>query len=456
MAPIQTTSRRVVTAIYRQARPLLTLDGRGGTRDRAVLRAWELLAGQLDRRGQAKQQARFKPPTAHPPFTPAGGFRDPSFYRSHITDELLAFWCRHAVDGEHGGFFTHLDRTGRVDAHANKNTAMQARMVYAFSVGYALTGNQLYLQLAQHGVTFLLEHIWDSSHGGWYEEVRREGAVENAKKSTYTQSYVIIGLAEYCSVTHDTAVRPFIEQTIFRMDRFAWDAAHDGYFWACDQAWNVIDDTKSICAQLDMMMAEYGLSALGGTGEHPARLVRLADLIAGSMQDRHYGGTLEDFTRDWIYDPYATKDRLLIGHTLKAAWLFLKAYSITGQPEYLAHARDWLEYSLRHGWDDANGGFYQYVYRNGALASTTKEWWPECEGLQAFALAGKLTGEKRYWTVFDRLAAFTFNSFWDREYGEWVLACEPNGAVRDARKGCHWKAAYHTVQACYEVMQTLE
>ncbi len=49
----------------------------------------------------------------------------------------------------------------------------------------------------------------------------------------------------------------------------------------------------------------------------------------------------------------------------------------------------------------------------------------------------------------DELVAFCLGCFVDSEHGEWYTACHADGAVKDDRKGGSWKAAYHTVQACF-------
>jgi mannose/cellobiose epimerase-like protein (N-acyl-D-glucosamine 2-epimerase family) len=450
------SGRQLRAATLAYLGPFFSFDGKGGIRDRSTAMAWDLLTRLRDRRALVHAGRNDKVDLAEAGrFVRLRGYRDPAFYRDHIAEALLPFWVRHAVDTEHGGFFTHLDRAGRVYDARYKHAAMQARMIYAFSAGYEITNNPLYLQLAQHGVRFMRERMWDAVHHGWYKTVWREQGVREADKESFVQSYAVIGLTEYWRVTHDESVAAQIEHAMDLLDRHAWDEAGQGYYWSCSREWQVTCDTKTICAQLDMMFAHFGLFLLTGSAARLARVEGLAALIVTRMQDLRHGCLLENFTSSWIYDPLPTRDALQAGHLLKAAWLFLRLYQVTHQQTYLAHARRWLDYAMRHAWDAVNGGFFQHIYRNGGLASTVKEWWPECEGLLAFSLAGSVTGEPVYWEFFDRLAAFTFASFWDRKHGEWVLSVAPAGTIHDERKGCDWKAAYHTVQTCSEVMHYL-
>jgi len=98
--------------------------------------------------------------------TPAGALRlngqiksrkiTADFFRTHITEDLLPFWQQHANDPHLGGFITNLDRRGNVYDDSFKTAAMQSRMVYGFSCGYALSGDLEYLRLAKHGLRCLV------------------------------------------------------------------------------------------------------------------------------------------------------------------------------------------------------------------------------------------------------------------------------------------------------------
>ncbi len=438
-------------------RPALSLHGHGGLHDRLALGAWDLYARlrgglhlgrdrtpaealYLGRRESVELKARYW---------------DADFYRAHIVDQLLPFWAHHAADSQYGGFITHLDRQGQVYDDTFKTAAMQARMVFGFAIGYELCADLTYLRLAEEGVRFLIERLWDPHAGGWYQEVWRDGRVKVTDKSIFAQAYVLIGLAEYCRVTHDPIAWEHACRTYDLLEQAAWDKVNGGYYETCSADWQPVSSAKTICIQLDMLMAALCLYGVTPEEHYFQRAWQLADLIATRMRDPRYGCVLERFSSSWVYDPVSTRDRLQMGHNLKTAWLLLRLFDRTHVKEYFSTASEVLEYCLRCGWDETYGGFYQHVYRNGVLAKDVKEWWPECEGLQALSLLCRLSGEPRYREYFERLAAFTFAAFWDREYGEWVRTCYPSGAVQDACKGGNWKAAYHTVQACYEVLNNL-
>jgi len=164
---------------------------------------------------------------------------------------------------------------------------------------------------------------------------------------------------------------------------------------------------------------------------------------------------LEVFHPNWLYHPAATADGIQFGHNLKAAWLLLQLHRATTEPIYLLKASRMLDYCIRYGWDRRWHGFYQHGYRNGAIARGQKLWWPQCEAMPLLVLMHRLTGEAVYRDHFLRLADFCFRCLVDPEHGEWFTSCHEDGTMEDASKGGHWKAAFHTVHACYHVSREL-
>jgi mannose/cellobiose epimerase-like protein (N-acyl-D-glucosamine 2-epimerase family) len=387
---------------------------------------------------------------------PVKGPYDSDFFRKHLLQDLLPFWEKHSVDRSHGGFLTHLARSGSVYDSSLKMSPMQGRMVYAFAIGYDLSSDQHYRQIAEQGFQFLVTHCWDDRFGGWYRSVSRDGRPKDPDKHLCDQAYALIGLIEYYRVTRDPLARQYIAETCAALDRHGWDEKYGGYYQRCARDWAPIWTQKTICAQLDMMTALLLLSQLDEeTGALP-RLLGVADLIKNRMFDQKYQCVLETFHRNWVYDPLRTRDQIEFGHNLKAAWLLLELHRLTGEAALCRYAGRLVDYSLRFGWDHRHQGFYQHAHRNGVLASTEKLWWPECEGLAALLLINRLSSDPVYLEYFQRLADFSFTYLFDREYGEWFTSCYPDGTVKDDRKGYAWKAAYHTVQACFYAQRYLD
>jgi len=57
------------------------------------------------------------------------------FYRDALLEDVMPFWEQHSVDWERGGYFTCLDREGKV-YDTDKFIWLQARQVWTFSMLY--------------------------------------------------------------------------------------------------------------------------------------------------------------------------------------------------------------------------------------------------------------------------------------------------------------------------------
>jgi mannose/cellobiose epimerase-like protein (N-acyl-D-glucosamine 2-epimerase family) len=378
---------------------------------------------------------------------------DAAFARAHVLERILPFWARHATDREHGGFLTCLTRRGEV-YDSTKSAAMNGRMAYAFARGHELDPHSGHLDLARHAADFLVERMWDHTHGGWYETADREGVTLDAAKGLFTQAYVLFGLAHYARISGDDALLARLLEAWGLIEERAWDRTHGGYFQRCQQDWSVEVEAKTISIQLDSFKPAHTLYAVTGETRFLERARGLADLVAGPMRHPRSGAVLEVFTRDLTYDPLATHDQLMFGHNLKAVRLLVEAHRLTGEHRYLDAARAVLRFAIAHGWDRRFGGFYQYAYRSGRLATSTKWWWSECEGLGALLTMHTVDGNPEYLALAERLMEFCFTHFADPEAGEWYTTCAADGTPLDDRKGWLFKAAYHTVDACLAVIES--
>ncbi|MFN9950239.1 MAG: AGE family epimerase/isomerase, partial [Bacteroidota bacterium] len=95
-------------------------------------------------------------------------------YRQELTGNILPFWLSHSKDEKNGGFFTCLDRQGKV-YDTDKFMWLQGRQVWCFSYMYKnLAPQQEWLDMALHGARFMQEHGRDAQ-GNWYFSLTAEG-----------------------------------------------------------------------------------------------------------------------------------------------------------------------------------------------------------------------------------------------------------------------------------------
>ncbi len=423
--------------------------GTSPTADRLRLRVWDgqaLVKGprRLRLRGQADRH----------PGRPSPRRYDAGFYRDHLLGNVIPFWARFSVDREQGGFLTHLDRQGRLLSAGFKTSAMQARIVYAFSLAYLLDPRPEHLEHADHGARFLREHLWDPRFGGWLESVDRDGTPRELDKPIVSQAYAVTGLLAHHRAGGEAESLDRAAETLRLLDERAWDCNHGGYLNRCRRDWTLQSERKSASVHNDITVALAAASVSAPDSGYERRLSELGDLLARRLSIGSPPRIGATFRRDWTYSPAPTSDVIDIGQSLKSAATLAEASQIIGREDLLAHARRLADFCEQNAWDRRHGGFLTYLYRGGRPASEEKLWWTQCEGIVALAALGSLTGAERYRALLDRLTGFCVEHFID-EGGEWYTSCEPDGQVRDSRKGGTWKGPYHSARAGFYGWQYL-
>jgi N-acylglucosamine 2-epimerase len=95
-------------------------------------------------------------------------------YKSELLDKVIPFWLNNSKDEEFGGYFTCLDRKGKV-FDTDKFIWLQAREVWMFSSLYNnVEQKPEWLEMALHGAEFLKKYAKDAD-GNWYFSLTRQG-----------------------------------------------------------------------------------------------------------------------------------------------------------------------------------------------------------------------------------------------------------------------------------------
>ena len=136
-----------------------------------------------------------------------------------------------------------------------------------------------------------------------------------------------------------------------------------------------------------------------------------------------------------------------MGHSCENAWFLMNQAQQTKDRGLLEKALQILDWSLERGWDEKYGGILYFVDVDGRpceqLEWDMKLWWVHNEALISTLTAYKLTGEDRYWRWFEKVNAYAFGHFPDREQGEWYGYLHRDGSVSHTQKGSMWKGPYH-------------
>ena len=115
-------------------------------------------------------------------------------YRSELLQNVVPFWLNHSLDTSAGGYFTCLDRDGSV-YDTDKFVWLQGREVWMFAKLYnSVEPRPEWLQAALHGADFLSRHGHDGNLN-WYFALDRQGRplVEPYNIFSYTFATIAFG-----------------------------------------------------------------------------------------------------------------------------------------------------------------------------------------------------------------------------------------------------------------------
>lgn len=379
--------------------------------------------------------------------------------------EVLSVWLG-CLDTDSGGYLADLDESGQIAGRGDKHLVATTRLIYAFSLGYRVLGDQVLLEAARHGVLSLRKIFYDGQRGGFFLLADRNGRVKDTSKWPYGQAFTIYALSEFYRSSRQQEVLDLAVETFDLWKRDSWDPEFGGFFENLNRQWEPVSRIKRAGHLLHGMEAASSLYAATGDTRFRRFLEQLADTLVDRFFDPRLDCIHEHFTTDWRLYSGLSEGLILYGHNLEAAW-FLGALGDFGQDgDRLDTARTLLNGVLNRGWDRQYGGFYMSGQPAGAPVDTGKMWWVQAAALGALSTCIRIVSEQRYRNrlqkVLEGQVAFIQGHIRDPQNGAWHLLVDAEGTVRCGLKGhgvighLPIKSAYHVVQALSQILRNQE
>ena len=404
--------------------------------------------------------------------------------RSCLAEKMIPFWLERSIDQQFGGFITSFDTHGCFDGNGIKNIVTQSRMIWGFSylLPYAKAEDRARMKAAaQQGVAFLMDHFYDTKHGGFYWQVQRDGSVMDAAKLTYGLGFAVYALSEYAKAYEDQTVLKVACETFDAIQKYTCDTRYGGYYENMDNDWSIAcdengGDRKSLDIHMHLLEAFTTLAEITKEEIHRRRLKEVLDLIMDHMVNHEHGYGYSQFDtafqlvpsksipRTWNAERGSMPAKALpehitsYGHNVELSWLANHAISVLGidSEAYQPTLTKLLDHSLKHGYDYERGGVYRDGIGDEGVLVTDKEWWQNFEALVGFSNGYLLTGDNAYLGAFQGTWGFIQQYFLDPHLGESKELLDKNGDVKIGNLGNPWKGIYHTGRALAQSIQRIE
>lgn len=375
-------------------------------------------------------------------------------YRKELLDNVLPFWLEHSIDGEFGGYFTCLDRDGRV-FDTDKFIWLQAREVWMFASMYnKVEKRKEWLDCAVQGAEFLKKYGHDGNLN-WYFSVTRDGRplVEPYNIFSYTfasmafgQLSLATGSEEYARIAKDTYDIILAKSS---NPKGKWNKIHPG-----------TRDMKNFA--LPMIMCNLSLEI-----QHllPEELLReQMEVCIHEVLDVFYrpelGVVVENVAADnTLVDSFDGR-HMNPGHSIEAMWFMMDLGVKLGRRELIEKAVDIALKMAEYGWDSKYGGIFYFMDLKGnppqELEWDQKLWWVHIETLIAMIKGYRLTGDRRCLEWFEKVDRYAWEHFKDKEYPEWFGYLNRQGEPLLSLKGGKWKGCFHVPRGLFQCWKILE
>ena len=369
-------------------------------------------------------------------------------YHRDLFDSVIPFWLKHSLDRQHGGQFNSLDRDGSV-FDSDKSMWLQGRALWMFAKLYnEVEQRPEWLAAARHIYDFIMRCGFDSD-GRMFFAVTADGRPLRKRRYLFTETFAIIGLAEFARATGDAA---------------ALERALATYRLIVEQLQKPTQLAPKVFPETRRAKA-HNVSMIMLATTQELRLAAPPDPLYGQVVDDALDQILNHFLDDEAQAVFEvlgvdgerldTVDgrRLTPGHAMESAAFVMHEAIARADDSLIPPALKMIDYSLARGWDAEYGGLLYFVDVAGKpptrLEWDMKLWWPHAEALYALLLAHHLRGGDRYARWFERLHEWTFARFPDPEVGGWYGYLRRDGSLSTSLKGGMWKGFFHTPRALW-------
>ncbi len=367
------------------------------------------------------------------------------FYQNSLLQDVIPFWEKYSLDREQGGYFTCLDREGKV-YDTDKFIWLQNRQVWLFSTLYnQLEKRQNWLDIATHGADFLAKHGRDAD-GNWYFSLDRAGNPLTQPYNIFSDCFAAMAFSQYALASgHDESKAIALQaynNVLRRKDnpKGQYSKAYPGTRSLKSLAVPMI--LANLTLEMDWLLSPETLETV---------LAQTVKEVMTDFLDAKRGLMFESVEPDGSHLDCFDGRLINPGHGIEAMWFIMDIANRSQDQKTIEQAVDVVLNILNFAWDQDYGGLYYFMDAEGhppqQLEWDQKLWWVHLESLVALAMGYRLTGRLECWEWYQRLHDYSWSKFADPEYGEWFGYLNRRGEVLLNLKGGKWKGCFHVPRA---------
>jgi N-acylglucosamine 2-epimerase len=375
-------------------------------------------------------------------------------YRDELLNDVIPFWEKNSIDWEFGGYFTCLDRQGKV-YDTDKFIWLQNRQVWIFSMLYdRVEPKENWLKIAANGANFLAKHGRDRE-GNWYFSLDRAGNPLIQPYNIFSDCFAAMAFSKYALISGKDWAKEIALQAYNNVLR-----RQDNPKGKYTKAHPHTRPMKSLAVPMILANLSLEMEWLLDNNTLDAVLDRTVQEVMEDFFDRESGLMYENVAPDGSHIDCFEGRSLNPGHGIEAMWFIMDIAQRRQDRATIDRAVQIVLNILNYAWDREYGGLYYFMDAKGhppqQLEWDRKLWWVHLESLVALVKGYRLTGNSDCWDWYQKLHEYSRSHFVDREYGEWFGYLDRRGEVSLNLKGGKWKGCFHVPRALYLCWQEFE
>lgn len=377
-----------------------------------------------------------------------------ALYRDALLNNVVPFWLKNSGDDVNGGYFTCLDRNGKV-FDTDKFMWLQCRQIWCFAMLYnKVEQKPEWLDFALKGAEFVRKHGHDNE-GNWYFSLTKNGEPLVQPYNIFSDCFAAMAFAQLYKATrneeHAQMAKDTFNNIIKRADnpKGIYTKAYPGTRPL--QGFSLPMILCNLVLELEDLLSEDLINETIDTGIKTVLEVFYQPDLGLILENVTPDGQRSDSFEGRLVNP---------GHGIEAMWFIMDLAVRRNNPALIRKAVDIVLATIDYAWDDTYAGLFYFLDINGhppqQLEWDQKLWWVHVETLISLAKGYLHTGDERCWKWFNRVHEYTWKHFADAGHGEWYGYLNRRGDVLLPLKGGKWKGCFHVPRGMYQLWKTME
>lgn len=376
------------------------------------------------------------------------------FYKDALLLNCIPFWEKNSLDYNNGGYFTCLDRQGRI-YDTDKFAWLQGRQAWTFSMLYnQVEPKDKWLEIAGLGIDFLRKFGRDSE-GNFYFSFTEQGSPLIQPYNIFSDCFAAMAFAQYGKGKKDIQI---LELAVITFNNIL-SRRNDPkgiYNKNVPEARPMKNFAlpmilSNLCLELEWLLPKEQVEET---------LDLCISEVMGDFLDKNSLLIYENRNLDGTFSNSFEGRTINPGHGIEAMWFMMDIAVRRKDQALLLQAVEVTLNLLDYGWDNEFDGIFYFLDSQGkpplSLEWDQKLWWVHLESLVAVIKGFQLTGDKRLWEWFEKIHNYSWEHFSDPENGEWFGYLNRRGDLLLDLKGGKWKGCFHVPRALYQVWSTLD